>query len=165
MDKMEFDYDIYLRQNCLVCLGLLLFCMVMLTVFIMGYVRYFRNDTTERSFGVIAEMILILVVLLFMMSINFMPLLRGGIYLLSEKENDAIEVTGEIESTFELSFIGGMKYSDYGIMQNRGSGEGIVIEGTKYYLMTYGDFKEGDKVTIKVLPKSKLVLELSSASY
>ena len=65
----------------------------------------------------------------------------------------------KIEDTFEIPFFGGMKYD---VDQNNGYGEGIVIDGTKYYLMTYGDYKEGDVVTIKVLPKSKLILEMES---
>jgi hypothetical protein len=139
-----------------------MFSIIALTVFIVGYVRYFRSEVSHRSYVEIAKMIIGLAVILFLMMVQIIPLSRGGIYLLFEKENDAIEITGEIENTFEIPSVGGMKYN---VKQNHGSGEGIVIEGTKYYLMTYGDFREGDIVTIKVLPKSKLVLELSSAGY
>ena len=159
---MQFNYETYRVDNCLIPLFFLIFTIVIFIVFIIGYVRYFGSGVSHRSFLEIAKMFLGLVVILFLMMYEIIPLSRGGIYLLSEKENDAIEITGEIESTFELHFIGHMKYD---VKQNQGMGEGIVIDGTKYYLMTYGDYKEGDRVTIKVLPKSKLVLELYYAEY
>ncbi len=159
---MQFDYEIYRLDNCVYPVFFLMFSIIALTVFIVGYVRYFRSEVSHRSYVEIAKMIIGLAVILFLMMVQIIPLSRGGIYLLFEKENDAIEITGEIENTFEIPSVGGMKYN---VKQNHGSGEGIVIEGTKYYLMTYGDFREGDIVTIKVLPKSKLVLELSSAGY
>ena len=139
-------------------MGFLIFAIFILAVFIAGTVRYFGNGTYERSIGTILKYILALVVIFFLMWIQIIPLSRGGFYLLFEKENEAIEITGTIESTFEISSLGGMKYD---VEQNNGNGEGIIVDGTKYYLMTYGDLKEGDMVTIKVLPKSKLILELS----
>lgn len=163
MKEIQFDYDAYLISNCLVPLFFLIFVLIAFTILIVGYVRYFRDGTSDKSLDVILKMILGFVVLLFLMSTKIMLLSRGGIYLLFEKENDAIEITGEIESTFELPFNGGMRLSKYGIRQNDGCGEGIIIDGIKYHIMTYGDYKEGDMVTIKVLPKSKLVLELAPA--
>ena len=161
MDIMQFNYETYRVDNCFIPMGFLLFTIIALIIFIVGYVRYFGDRTSDnRSIKEIAKMILGFVVILFLMLVEIIPLSRGGIYLLFEKENEAIVITGEIEDTFKIPSIGGMKYD---VDQNHGNGEGIVIEGTKYYLMTYGDFKKGDTVTIKVLPKSKLILELSSA--
>ncbi len=160
MDKIQFDYETYRVDNCFIPMGFLLFTIIALIIFIVGYVRYFGDRASDRSIREITKVILGLAVILFLMMTQIIPLSRGGIYLLFEKENEAIEITGEIENTFEIPFIGGMKYD---VKQNHGQGEGIVIEGTKYYLMQYGDYREGDIVTIKVLPKSKLVLELNIA--
>ena len=69
-----------------------------------------------------------------LIGINIIPLARGGVHMLYEKEKDAVEIVGEIEYTLELPSLGGNKY---GVEQNHRYGEGIVIDGTKYYLMTY----------------------------
>ena len=41
-----------------------------------------------------------------------------------------------------------------------GYGGAIVINGEKYYLITYGDTKVGDYVYLSVLPKSHFVMEI-----
>ncbi len=92
---------------------------------------------------------------------RFPSLSRGGIHLIHEKEEDAVFISGKIEDSMDLSLYssGGTKY----YTENhtfQGYGKCIVIDGTKYYLM-YGDIKEGDDITIKVLPESKLILELT----
>lgn len=103
------------------------------------------------------KIIFFFILVAFLISINVVPLVRGGIYLFSEKESDTVEINGVIEDTFELSWFGGAKY---GVKQNHGNGEGIIINGTKYYLVTYGELKQRDNVSIILLPKSKLILEI-----
>ena len=75
-----------------------------------------------------------------------------------ESESDAVCITGMVESTGELEFIGGFKYdTNY---NNWGRGETITVGKTLYYIMTYGDIKEGDIVVLRVLPRSKIVLQI-----
>ena len=157
---MQFDYNIYLLDNCLYRLLFFVPTIICLVVATVNAVReYHNNHSDNTSLKPVLKWIAFFVAAVIVASANVIPLLRGGIYLLFETEKEAIRITGEIEDTFEIPFFGGMKYD---VDQNNGYGEGIVIDGTKYYLMTYGDYKEGDVVTIKVLPKSKLILEMES---
>lgn len=74
-----------------------------------------------------------------------------------EKETDIIEVSGVIEDTIEIDALTGCKY---GTENNHGRGEALIVNGKKYYLTTYGDLKVGDKVILKVLPRSRFVIEI-----
>ena len=91
------------------------------------------------------------------------PLLMCGLSVLRlvvalrEKEKDAVIISGTISEVFDLPQIG----FTYGrIYPNKGYGMGIVLGDIKYYLPNLGEFTVGDRVSAKVLPKSKLVLEM-----
>ena len=81
-------------------------------------------------------------------------LTNGGIYLYSEKEDDAITITGKIELIEAPS----KKYPD--IKDNHRYGTDITIDGETYTAIESGGFKEGDVVTITCLPKSKVILSI-----
>lgn len=81
-------------------------------------------------------------------------LTNGGIYLCSEKEDDAISLTG----TIELIETPSKKYPD--IKDNHRYGADITIDGDTYTAIESGGFKEGDVVTITCLPKSKVILSI-----
>lgn len=68
-----------------------------------------------------------------------------------------IYISGTIDNTIELPSFGGAKY---GVEQNHGYGEAIEIDGVRYFLVTFGEFKQGDQVVVKVLPKSRFILEI-----
>ncbi len=104
----------------------------------------------------------VLIAVLLLIPLRGIVLANSGIYLLHEKEKDWVVVTGEVEEISQLSQIEGGKYYD----ENdnfKGFGEKVIVNGSKYYLQ-YGDLNVGDHVIMKVLPKSKLVLELSVMS-
>ena len=152
---MQCNYETYFRQNCVIPTLLILFCIILIVIFIFKAVSniHYKSIKTYE----ILKLAFFLLIFVFLISVNIPPLARGGIHLFFEKEKDAIAIEGQIEDTFELSWFGGSKY---GVEQNHGNGEGIIINGTKYYLMTYGDLKKGNSVSIKILPKSKLILEI-----
>ena len=154
MRKMQFDYEVYYWDNGLFPIIILLFAVLVIIIVI----HSLRKDGIPKN-GLL-KLLLFFIIVTLCISVNIIPLARGGIFLIFEKEDDAVYITGKIEDVFELSFFGSMKYN---VEQNHGYGEGLMVNGMKYYLMTYGDYKEGDMVTIKVLPKSKLVLELAPA--
>ncbi len=154
---MRFEYSVYFRQNCIVPLCLLVFCFIFFIPSIIRFVIDLIHKTADHSIGNRIKHVAFLLILSFLVTVNLIPLVRGGIFLLSERETDAIEVEGIIEELDELSFLGGFKYP---YEQNHGNGETIVIDGTRYYIMTYDKFQCGDCVIIKVLPKSKLILEI-----
>lgn len=155
---MIYEYDIYYRQDCMIPLifgGLV--CAFMLKV---GW-KFIKNFPAKNSIEYIKENIgscIFFIVCLFLITINLIHLFRGGIYLLTEKEEDALIITGVIENTIEIDPLTGSKY---GTENNSGNGEALIINGTKYYVMSYGDLKVGDTVSAKILPKSKFILEIN----
>ena len=153
---MTYDYNVYYRQNCVLPLSLLLFSIALLVSFILRYVRTSRSHLIGETIGAICGIL----IFAFLIIINAIPLARGGIYLLFEKQTDATQVSGLVERTMELGFLGGAKYQ---VDNNHGYGEAIVVNGETYYLTTYYDTKVGDTVAIEVLPRSRIVLRLTLA--
>ena len=50
------------------------------------------------------------------------------------------------------------------IENNSGLGESLIINDKRYYVMTYGNYRIGDKVRVFFLPKSKYVLKIEKAN-
>lgn len=150
---MKYDYNVYFRQNCAVPMVLLLFVVFLFILNIHSLVEDGVPNTPKDVFHACCFMC----IFLFLMIVNIIPLARGGAYLLIEKENDAIYMSGTIEDTLEIGFLGGQKYP---VDRNHGYGEAIVVNGERYYLTTYGDFQIGDRVAFAVLPRSGFVLEM-----
>ncbi|MCH5316660.1 MAG: hypothetical protein J1E05_01670 [Eubacterium sp.] len=149
---MIYDYNVYLRQNCIVPLCLALFTLI----WFIGFLVSFLKEKNKKQL----KFILFFLIPAFLITINLFPLLRGGIYLLFEKETDQIQVSGKIEDTMEIDSYTGQKYDTE---NNHGYGEIIVVNGEKYYLTTYGDFGVGDDVILDVLPRSGFVLKMERA--
>ena len=150
---MPYDYNVYYRQNCILPLILLFFSSILFFLQIYS----FRKERHTYSPKDILFSIFFLCVALFLMIANIVPLVRGGAYLLAEKEEDAIQVSGTVEGTIEIDFVTGAKYR---VENNDGNGEAIVVNGKKYYLTTYGDIQVGDYVVLDVLPRSGFVLKM-----
>ena len=161
--ELTFDYSVYYRQNCIVPIWfLLVFGIPFLVIGIIHSIKTIKAIIRKQySFSLknCVGTLFMLCIWGFMFVTNASQLLRGGIFLLFEKESDTILLSGVIEETGEMRhYFGG----DYDVEQNHGYGETITINGTKYYLQTYGDCKIGDVVTIEVLPKSKFVLSIKN---
>jgi len=151
---MVFEYSMYYRQNCIVPIILAAISVVLLVINIASIIKMERPLILKKCvFQIVAVCLYVYLII-----INLTPLLRGGVHLLYEKEENKTQISGMVEETGEVDFITGAKY---GVEQNRGSGESITIQGIKYYLVTYGDLKIGDSVTAEVLPKSKFVLSIT----
>ncbi len=86
-------------------------------------------------------------------------LISSGIYLISEKESDAIEIHGTIEEIYGLD---DLEFPRLKSEHGRGEPNGVcfVINDIKCKAITRGDFKVGDTVIIQYLPKSKYVLAI-----
>ena len=150
---MNFDYNVYLRQNCLVPISFLVFTGIMFVGAIVSFVKGLKTDPfLENAFYIV-----VMIFLIYISLTHISQLARGGLFLLTEKESDSVMITGFVEETIEIGRIG---RSSYEVENNYGWGEALVIDGEKYYLMTYGDVKTGDEVKLKVLPRSHYVLEL-----
>ena len=153
---MGFDYDVYFRQDCIVPLLFLLFNLAMGMTLIANGVRTIVKFGLSTFLDNCLQYIIGLIILAILISYLLVPLTRGGYYLLFEKEQDAITLEGVVQETFDNDSFGA---SRYGFEQNEGHGGGIIINGTRYYVMTYGTIQPGDYVRLKILPKSKFVLE------
>lgn len=154
---MIYDYNTYYRQNCIVPLLLLLFATSLFAFFLVQFLKYRLSHSAGVPLGTIVG----IVISLFLIIVNIIPLARGGIYLVTEKETDAIQLSGKIEQTIEIGFVGGAKY---GVDNNHGYGEGIVVNGEMYYVTTYYDYEIGDDIVFWALPKSRFVLLIETSN-
>ena len=151
INKLKFDYDLYFQTNCMGPLFVCIFIGLFFIGCIHGFIRYPEVNTFTPS------RVMSLFIPVFLFLLGFLPLRRGGIHLLREKEKDAVIISGTISEVFDLPQIGFTYGRPY---PNKGYGMGIVLDGIEYYLPALGEFTVGDRVSAKVLPKSKLVLEM-----
>lgn len=151
---MDYDYDVYYRQDCIIPLLMMLFLLLWLGVSILSFIKEKKLNGTVDCL----KLFVFLVIFVSLFSINAIHISRGGFYLLFEKEINKIQVDGIIENVIENNFYTGAKYN---VESNKGSGEAIIVNGEKYYLVTYGHFKPGDHVILSVLPKSHFVLSIN----
>ena len=161
---MQFSYDTYYYQDCILHCCALLFSSLVGVAAVKEIIKKYRTKHFRRTQYLILEIlkdIMIVGIIANLITVSLIPLMRGAIHLLYEKEKDAVEITGEIEEVYALPFYGGGKYYDENNI-HQGYGKVMVIDETKYHFM-YGDFGEGDVVSIKVLPKSKKILEIKPA--
>ena len=156
---MVFDYDVYYRQNFAIPSLLIAFCLFLLLSILVNIYKILLavKKGSELPQDEIVKNVIGIAIVVILIVLNAIPLIRGGVFLICERENDAITVSGTIDNTVELPSFGGAKY---GVEQNHGHGEAIVIDGVRYFLVTFGEFKQGDQVLVKVLPKSRFILEI-----
>ncbi len=158
---MIYDYSVYYRQNCVVPIFICLFFLGMLILSIVSLVKDLRSHTKERINSIFSAVIVVGIALYLFIE-SAIPLARGGIYLLFEKESDSVQVSGQVEETIEIAFYGGGKYGS--TENNHGWGEAIIVNGKKYYMTSYYDIKEGDYVVLDVLPRSRLVMKMQRST-
>ena len=154
---MIYDYSVYYRQNCVVPIFICLFFFGMLILSIVSLVKDLRSHTKERINSIFSAVIVVGIAL-YLFIASAIPLARGGIYLLFEKESDSVQVSGQVEETIEIACDGGGRYGS--TENNHGWGEAIIVNGEKYYMTSYYDIKEGDYVVLEVLPRSRLVMKM-----
>lgn len=155
---MNFNYDIYYRSDCIVRIGMVLFA-----AFVLGSAIVQNIKDKPRTFNDICAVVLMLAIFLFVACPMAAPLLRGGIYLLTEKEDDKVTICGKLEEIDDLDIVLGYTRwhtAQYSYDGHSFFGNKIIVNGTRYYLMTIGDFSLGEEVEMSVLPKSHLVLSI-----
>ena len=118
----------------------------------------------ERPIKNILGGTVVLMVPVFLLSLNIGTLAHGGIYLATEKETDAVEIHGTIEHIERMNEWCFPKMKGYCVYERDGSnGICFTIDGVKYQCPSMGDFRVGDRVTVVYLPKSKYILSLAFA--
>ena len=97
-------------------------------------------------------------------SLNIGRLLHGGIYLITEREEDAVEISGTISSIENLSRFSFPELNkEYRSVQPNGAK--IMVGDIPCVATSSGDFAVGDYVTVLYLPQSKYVLSIEKVSH
>lgn len=151
---MVFDYDAYWRNICSVPISIIVWFSLLLLIQIVFLIYVVVN----KKMDIIKQLVFVLLFIItgFLCTRDSITDLKnGGIYLLEEKENDAIIETGIIESITEPSKL----HPNFKSTRKNG-GADIIINGEIYLAVDSGDFDVGDRVTITYLPKSKVILSI-----
>ena len=158
---MVFEYIKYYR-GCLIIplIGTLLGAIALIGS-VIRYVMYaFRNHIWfPKDKTLVCSLIFGLLIGGFFLYLDGGRLVNGGVFLVSEKETDAVLASGTIES-IELMGINqfGELKSEYNVDEL--NGVCFTIDGMDYKAIAKGDLKIGDTVEFLFLPKSKYILEI-----
>ena len=151
---MKFPYDMYYKIH---FESPLLFTCIFLVAIILGLISLFsgifRKGGSEISEQQIVFMWIFLSVLFFELLVHSTPLLRGGFYLISEKEKDAVVVSCKIEDIREMEHLTGGDVST-------ACRYIVFLKGMYYYLPSTEGLEVGDSVSAVVLPRSRFVLSI-----
>ncbi len=142
---MKIDYSLYFNNNFVFPV----ITAVCLTIFAaLNIYQIFKNIHT-KTFGF---NIIFLVVIIAVIFFTTYPL-RQGIFLISEKENDAVVTCGEVTDIEFASF------SPRYYLNGARKAVWICIGDEKYYCVDNNDITIGDTVSLTYLPKSRCVIE------
>lgn len=83
---------------------------------------------------------------------------KGGIYLLHEKEIDAVRIRGHISEIKSLYEAEGYYLPRFLFSWGSGSGVQFTIDDIKCIAFTKGNLEVGDYVSVKYLPESRCIL-------
>ena len=157
---MIFDYDLYLR-------GCLIFPIFVAAIAVPGLVSCVKNMwiivlVRKEKPGDHLQLLAGIIVSCICCVLSIGPLLSGGLYLLVEKESDAIEIQGEITQIKEMPrMVLPALNNNYGFDK---VGVSIVVDGQKCALPTSGILQVGDYATVRYLPQSGYVMDISIKS-
>lgn len=158
---MYFDYDQYVRGCLIVPVAIAGFALL---IFVCGLFAGIREILGRKmQYTDIIKFILLFCVCAFFLTMNVGQLMHGGIYLVHEQENDAIEIAGIIQ---KIEVLGPFQMpslpSDYS--EGKTPGVLLTVDGIQCTAVVKGHFEIGDVVIIKYLPKSGYVLAISEAN-
>lgn len=159
---VEFSYSDYYEINfALPAVVVIGFSTMLLSaaVSLFGAIR--RRQVTGAN---IVSSLLGITICVYLITTNVQTLVRGGIYLCSEKESDAVTAQGIVEEVEECDNSYHQKYGRSATHNGATSfGVKIIMEGNCYYAITSGSLQPGDKGIITYLPKSRFVLRIDKA--
>lgn len=152
---MYFDYYQYYRGCLIVSIFLVLFILCMLVPTVLYYTRVALRKCISLRDGM--KCVLFVLICGFSLCMNVGILLHGGIYMLNEKETDAVEMQGYISDIRGLGRFAFPKLkSDYGYGET--NGVEFTINGVQCTAIVKGSLEVGDYVSVVYLPKSGYVL-------
>lgn len=156
---MCFEYSQYVRG----CLGIpasvAIFAAIMLALESASFIKHFISHNVHLCD--VMKYVLLLIGCLFFLCMNVGRLIHGGIYLLKERESDAIVIQGQIT---EIEGLGRFAFpelkSQYGYGET--NGVQVTINGIQCQMPVKGSFEVGDYVVVSYLPQSGYVLSILS---
>ena len=155
---MVFDYNQYVSMCLIVPFFVVLFSIYMAVGVILQFIKLVLDRRLSKY--TVFTSLFALIICSFFLRMDGGVLLHGGIYLLTERLSDAIEMQGyisEIEGLGQYSFPR-MK-SNYGYGEH--NGVEFTIDGIQCTAILQGSLEVGDYVSVKYLPKSGYVLYIS----
>ncbi len=153
---MYFDYQGYVRE-CLHLPGFLLLILLLGTVSFLVWCIFLGKFNFRKKILIMVNLLWIGIFL----GVAIGQLLYGGIYLLREKETDAVQMQGYISAIeplgdfsipiIECDYYENMKYGDP-------NGYAFTINGIQCTAPVKGSLEVGDYVSVTYLPKSGYIL-------
>ena len=150
---MDFHYSQYYKVLTIGSLFYIAFFMLAILISTIKFLTSYIKHSPDLNFG---NYVCSQIVTIFIALIIAFPSFKHGVYLFSEKENQAIADVGTITDITRT--YGNNKYS-YGDVKNVFASY-VYIDDEKYYIMYIGDFNIGDEVEFEYLPKSKIILSI-----
>ena len=154
---MIYDYNTYYIHDCVSPLAFVVLFAVVVIKIVLSLLKQCANLSLWEVIKRNSIPTFFVVLFAFLICINSLHLLRGGIWLFWEKESQAVQITGVVDDIIEIDVLTGSRYD---VDENSGLGMAIVNNEKKYYVTTSGDLKTGDSVILKILPKSCFVLSV-----
>ena len=158
---MSFSYYDYYVSCCLLPSFICVFNLIAIVSAVIQLVAGAIHQSMQLKR--VVSLVYVVLVLSFILVIHAGRLYHGGVYLFLEKEADSVILAGvidEIKENNRFTFPElGSYYKEYGDAPH--NGVSIVIDGSLFYAASPGGFRVGDLVTIKYLPKSKIIMEIA----
>ena len=149
---MEFEYIWYV-QGFLTYPGIRgLFCLLCLLPCIFWFIKQILKKKLILDEAV--RTLFVILIAGFLLHLNVDILRHGGIYLLQEKESDAVEMRGYISAIRDAEEAEGYEFPNY----RRGGVIQCTINDIKCIVIERGSLEVGDYVLVRYLPKSRYVL-------
>ena len=152
---MHFDYSQY-SSSCFSTPAFMVLWSFPTLIFVIYKIIKFRKSEDKPKEATVI-FIMLLSSCMFIVT-NIGVLLYGGYHLIFEGEQSAVEMYGYIEESERIDdfFFPLVKQLEYDYEET--NGVKYIINGKKCTAMRQGDFKEGDYVFVRYLPKSSYVL-------
>lgn len=148
---MRFDYQMYLKSDFYVPLGVLLFGIAFIAVNIAGFIQNFESKNRFQYlipflFG------------LFFIILSLCQMIRG-MAILKDRDLETFEVAGKVEKIEEVLF--GTRHT---IGRDIRTSVYITVNGERYYSVSLPGIYEGDYVKLDVFTNSKFVSRCEKVS-
>ena len=153
---MEFPYSQYYK---VLTIGSLFYFVFFLLFILFLMISSFKKNGQVLTFkNVIMFLITHILVIAFAIFI-IVPSFKHGIYLFSEKEQNAISDVGTISNITNTYGNNKFTYED----KHNVFSSYVYIDDEQYYIMYIGDLEIGNEVKFEYLPKSKVILSIYPA--